>query len=88
MIKIPTLVIMVTILTTSIVNAGVSSKVYEHHTDTEIFPPKGAYYIGDYKRIDGSIAKDCYAEILRSDDGVAMGTSIVCPDEINHQAGK
>lgn len=93
---------MVTVLTSTLVNAGettivivrpmanqdgshrVTPNIYEMHTDIRdirITLPKGAYYIGDYKRIDGTIAKDCYAEVLRSDDGVAMGTSIVCPDK-------
>jgi len=40
---------------------------------------KKEYYIGEYKKPDGTILVNCYIQILHSDDGMTVGTDIVCP---------
>jgi len=62
-------------------------RVDENHTYPniiEINPNTGqtpiidSYPIGDYKGPNGVITKNCYAKILRSTDGLTIGTSIYC----------
>ncbi len=88
------LTIMLTVLSSSIVYANDITiirpgmdKVDENHTHPniiEIRPSKeqspilDSYPIGDYKGPNGVITKNCYAKILRSSDGLTIGTSIYC----------
>lgn len=44
-------------------------------------PSDGSYYIGDFKRLNGTIEKNCYAKILRSDDNSVISTGILCPQK-------
>ena len=50
-----------------------------HH----IIPQDGAYYIGNWKSVDGKVLKDCYAKILRDHSNGILGTSVICPNDTN-----
>ena len=96
MIKIPMLLMVNTVLTFTVVNAAASeitiirpnlinssSHIIEVNPGDHISKPvpyDGSYYIGNYKKIDGTIQKDCYARILHSSSGRVIGTEIVCPN--------
>ena len=75
-----------TILLSTTAYAG-DPHIVEVNPDHHVIPPDGAYYIGDWKSVDGNVLKDCYAKVLRDNSNGILGTSIICPNDPNF-AGK